>query len=137
MVVAAEEEPGEPDDGCADAVVEELREDGVGAEEVEEEDPAAGHEDAQKIYRLSGDMLGRGLAILVDLLNPERIVIGSVFARSERLLREAMEKRLAAECLPISLRSCQIVPAALGDRIGDYAALCAAEYGLAEEKHTA
>ena len=86
----------------------------------------AGNEDAKEIYRLSGDMLGRGLSILIDLLNPERIVIGSVFSRSEALFREAMEKRLAAECLSISYRACRIVPAALGERIGDYAALSVA-----------
>ena len=92
-----------------------------------------GHEDAREIYRLSGDMLGRGIAVLIDLLNPEKIVIGSVFARSEALLRDAMEKRLAAECLPVSLRSCQIVPAALGEHIGDYAALSVAA-AIGEEK---
>jgi len=86
----------------------------------------AGNEDAREIYRMSGDMLGRGLSLLIDLLNPERIVIGSVFARSEALFREAMEKRLASECLPASYQACQIVPAALGDRIGDYAALSVA-----------
>lgn len=35
--------------------------------------------------------LGRGLAILVDILNPERIVIGSIFVRGEHLLREKMQ----------------------------------------------
>jgi glucokinase len=93
----------------------------------------AGNEDAREIYLISGDMLGRGLSILIDLLNPECIVIGGVFARSENLLRDSMEKRLKAECLPFSCRSCRVVPAALGERIGDYAALSVAAT-LREEK---
>ena len=64
-----------------------------------------------------------GLSILIDILNPECIVIGSVFARSENLLRPAMEEVLQRETLPASLRVCRIVPAALGEAIGDLASL--------------
>ena len=73
--------------------------------------------------------LGRGLALLVDLLNPERIVIGSIYARCEGLLRDGMLRTLAQEALPASLAACRILPAALGDRIGDYAALAIAMAG--------
>jgi len=83
----------------------------------------AGKEDAAEVYRLCGDKLGYGLAILIDILNPERIVIGSVFQRSEELLREAMEKRIAAESLSYARAVCKVVPAALTENIGDYAAL--------------
>ncbi|MBQ1847927.1 MAG: ROK family protein [Clostridia bacterium] len=86
----------------------------------------AGYEDAKKIYEKSGEMLGRGLSVLIDLLNPERIVIGSVFSRSEALLRKPMEEALRRECIPYSLDVCKIVPSALGDRIGDIAALSTA-----------
>ena len=85
-----------------------------------------GFEDAKEIYRKSGEMLGYGLAVLIDILNPERIVIGSVFQRSESLLRGAMEETLARECLSYSLEACKIVPAALGDGLGDIAALSVA-----------
>ena len=71
-------------------------------------------------------MLGRGLAVLVDVLNPERIVIGSIYARSGHLLRAAMEKTLREEALPASLAVCEIVPAALTESVGDRAALCVA-----------
>ena len=74
--------------------------------------------------------LGRGLALLVDLLNPERIVIGSIYARCEGLLRDGMLRTLAQEALPASLAACRILPAALGDRIGDYAALAIAMAGV-------
>ena len=81
---------------------------------------------AQEVYRISGEQLGRGLAILVDILNPERIVIGSVFARSEALLRESMERTLLEEALSCALEVCRIVPAELGESVGDYAAIAAA-----------
>ena len=73
--------------------------------------------------------LGRGLALLVDLLNPECIVIGSVYARCEELLRGVMLRVLEREALPASLAACRILPAALGDQIGDFAALAIAMAG--------
>lgn len=92
-----------------------------------------GDPDAMGIFRLCGEKLGAGLAILIDLLNPERIVIGSIFQRSEGLLRPSMEEALRRECLPGALAAVQVLPAALGDRIGDIAALTAAmENGGAE-----
>lgn len=86
----------------------------------------AGNADAREIYRLCGEKLGVGLSILIDILNPEMIVIGSVFQRSEALLRGEMEKVLEKECLSYSKNACRIVAAALGDRLGDYAALSVA-----------
>ena len=86
-----------------------------------------GDETALETYRICGEMLGRGLAVLVDILNPERIVIGSIFARAEILLRPHMENTLKREALAFSYETCRIVPAALGDAIGDYAALAVAE----------
>lgn len=86
----------------------------------------AGDPLALAIYEECGRYLGRGLALLIDLLNPELIVIGSVFARSERLLRPAMERSIAEEALPAAAERCRVVPAALGEAIGDYAALALA-----------
>jgi len=83
----------------------------------------SGDADAREVYAESGRRLGQGLAILIDILNPECIVIGSVFARSEHLLRPEMERVLAGEALPSSLKACRIVPAALGEAIGDLACL--------------
>lgn len=89
-----------------------------------------GHEDALSVYRLCGEMLGRGLSVLVDILNPERIVIGSIYARAGNLLDEAMYQTLSEQALPQSLKACTIVPAALGESIGDVAALSVAVNGL-------
>ena len=69
------------------------------------------------------DRLGQGLAILVDLLNPEKIVIGSIFLRQEKLLRPRMEKILNKEALDQSLSVVEVLPAGLGEKLGDYAAV--------------
>lgn len=83
----------------------------------------AGDETAVRVYRQVGEMLGRGLSVLVDVINPERIVIGSIFQRSANLLIEPMERVMKEECLPFSLAVCRVVPAELGDDIGNRAAL--------------
>ena len=83
----------------------------------------AGDPTARAVYRRCGERLGAGLSILVDILNLDRIVIGSIFQRSENLLRPAMEETMQRECLPEALRAVRVVPAALGNRIGDLAAL--------------
>ena len=85
-----------------------------------------GDETAKEVYRICGEQLGKGLSVLIDILNPERIVIGSIFARSENLLRESMERVINKEALSQSVMCCKIVPAALGEQIGDYAAIAAA-----------
>lgn len=85
-----------------------------------------GDETANAVYRITGEMLGRGISILVDLLNPERIVIGSIFGRAEELLRPHMERVMREECLPMSYGAVSVVPAGLGESIGDLAALALA-----------
>ena len=86
----------------------------------------AGDKDALAVYEECGRKLGYGLSLLIDILNPERIVIGSVFARSEKLLRPAMEKVIAEEALSLSAGVCRVVPAELGEAIGDIASLAIA-----------
>ncbi len=83
----------------------------------------AGDETALEIYGICGEYLGRGLAVMIDILNPQAIVIGSIYQRSSPLLQEKMEEAIRAEALGISASVCRILPAALGDSIGDFAAL--------------
>ena len=82
-----------------------------------------GDKTALEVYRICGEKLGKGLSILIDLLNPERIVVGSIFVRSRDLIWEHAKKVIEKEALPVSARVCEVVPAALGEQIGDYAAL--------------
>ena len=81
---------------------------------------------AKQVFEIAARELGRGLAILVDVLNPERIVIGSIYARQMDLLREKMLESLRQEALPGALAVCQVVPAGLGEAVGDLASLSVA-----------
>ncbi|MDR3313692.1 MAG: ROK family protein [Oscillospiraceae bacterium] len=78
------------------------------------------------LWREIGLRFGRGLAVLVDILNPEAVVAGSIFARAHKYLYAAAMEGLAEEALPESLHGFRLLPAALGDRIGDYAAIAIA-----------
>jgi len=70
--------------------------------------------------------LGRGLAVLIDVLNPEAIIAGGIYARNADLLYAAAWETVQAEALPAAVQACRLLPAALGEAIGDMAALSAA-----------
>ena len=78
---------------------------------------------ARKVYDISARHLGMGLSIVIDILNPEMIVIGSIYARNEDVFQPLMREVINIESLPLANKVCRIVPAALGESIGDYAAL--------------
>ncbi|MGH9855568.1 MAG: hypothetical protein ACREBD_37515 [Blastocatellia bacterium] len=61
-----------------------------------------------------------------DTLNPQIIVLGSLAVTlGDRVLAPA-RRALAEEALPQAVAACEVVPAKLGQRIGDVAALMAA-----------
>lgn len=86
----------------------------------------AGDELGLSILQETGRMLGKGLAMLMDILNPQKIVIGSIFLRQEKILRDPMEEVIKEEALSYTREVCQVVPAGLGEQLGDYAALSVA-----------
>ncbi len=86
----------------------------------------AGDETALEVYRTCGEHLGKGLSVIIDILNPEVIVIGSVFARAQNLLWDSARAVIEAEALPLSANVCSVLPAKLGEQIGDYAAIATA-----------
>jgi len=90
----------------------------------------AGDELAMEVFRACGRYLGRGLSILIDILNPEIIVIGGIFTRQRDLLYGEAVRIIEKEALGRSRSACRIVPAGLGEQIGDYAALSVAGYFL-------
>jgi glucokinase len=87
------------------------------------DDPAV-----QEIFNIVARRLGQGLALLIDILNPERIIIGSIYLRQRERLEATMQTILQQEALSYALAVCKIVPAGLGESIGDYAALAVARY---------
>ena len=84
----------------------------------------------QRVYRISGKMLGETLSILIDLFNPEKIVIGGVFMRSGDLLYPHAEKIIKKESLIYSEQVVKVVPAKLSENIGDVSALVVAQGDL-------
>ena len=83
---------------------------------------------AQEILSLSGTYLGQGLSTVIDIINPQIIVLGSLYMRCGRFFESAMRERLERETLPRSLANCRIVPAGLGEQIGNFAAISVALY---------
>ena len=90
----------------------------------------AGDGDAIAVYRESAKRLGEGLSILIDAFNPDAIVIGSIFARSRALFEDTAMEIIRKEALANSVSAFRLLPAALGESIGDIAALTVAEDGL-------
>jgi glucokinase len=82
--------------------------------------------DALQVAEVTGKWMGRGLALLIDALNPQVIVFGSLgVALGERIFAPA-RKIIAAEALPQAAAACELLPSVLGKHIGDIAALMAA-----------
>jgi glucokinase len=75
----------------------------------------------------SAEKLGMGLSVIIDILNPERIVLGGIYTRCEELFSKKMREVLERETLFASLSVCEILPAILGESIGDVAALAVAD----------
>jgi len=85
-----------------------------------------GDETALEVFRLSGQYLGRGLALLIDLLNPEAIIIGSIFSRQRDLLWPHARAVIETEALALAAQVCQVLPTGLGEQVGDFASLAVA-----------
>ena len=81
---------------------------------------------ALEVAAQAGHWMGRGLSLLIDALNPQIIVFGSLgVVLGERILGPA-RKVIEKEALPQAAAACELLPSALGNSIGDVAALMAA-----------
>jgi len=87
----------------------------------------SGDELAIDIYETAGRFLGKGLALLIDILNPEVIVIGGIYCKAQSLIEPHMRVVIEQEALRAAHSACQIVPSSLGENIGDVAALVLAD----------
>jgi glucokinase len=86
----------------------------------------AGDKAALEIFEISGTHLGKGLSILIDILNPQTIVIGSIYARCRQFIEPSCMKVIEQEALEPARKVCRVVPAALGEQVGDFASLSVA-----------
>ncbi len=73
---------------------------------------------AKRIFAIIGRYIGIGLASVVNLLNPEKIIIGGGVADAGDIIIKPIEKALKDRAMPISGSSVQIVPAQLGNTAG-------------------
>ena len=87
-----------------------------------------GNPTAKEVFELSGAEFGRALSMLIDLFNPQRIVVGGIFSRCRDLIWPAAERVIAEEALPDSRKACTVLPCELSESIGDMAALSVAVY---------
>jgi glucokinase len=85
-----------------------------------------GSVEAGEVFARASLYLGRALALLIDLLNPERIILGGLGMRLREIYVDPALRVAQEEALPLAMAACEVVPAALGEAIGDYASLCAA-----------
>jgi glucokinase len=85
-----------------------------------------GDELAKRILAQTGSRLGEALAILVDLFNPDCIVIGGLAMRMGEYLLGPARETMEREAIPGPAAHCRVIPATLGERIGDVSAICIA-----------
>lgn len=85
-----------------------------------------GDQEAKKIFEQVGSDFGKALAILVDVLNPQIIIAGSIFTRCQELMEKTMWEELRKEVIDRNLDGIKIAGSKLGEHVGDMAALCVA-----------
>ena len=78
---------------------------------------------AQKIYRQAAFYLGLSVTNVIQVLNPEMIVIGGGVSKAGRLLFQPLIKTARTFSWSRPYRSCKIVPAQLKDVVGDLGAI--------------
>jgi predicted NBD/HSP70 family sugar kinase len=78
------------------------------------EEAAKGDADAIRAIETVGQWLGIGLAGLVNVLNPRRVVLGGLFARIYPLARGALEHELDVRAMAAHRLALEVVPSPLG-----------------------
>ncbi len=73
---------------------------------------------AKKIFEIMGNYIGVGLASVVNLLNPEKIVIGGGVADAGDLLFIPLKETLKKRTMPIQGSAVEVVHAELGNTAG-------------------
>ena len=73
---------------------------------------------AKQIYETIGNYIGIGLASVVNLLNPEKIVIGGGVADAGDLLFNPIKETLKKRAMPIQGNAVEVVHAELGNTAG-------------------
>jgi glucokinase len=86
----------------------------------------AGDELALRIWEQAGYHLGWGLANLANILDPEIFILGTIAVHAGELLLAPARKAMACHIFNRSIPLPPLVPAKLGDEIGEYGAIAIA-----------
>ena len=78
----------------------------------------AGDPVAKRIFEKTGYYIGMGLVSVINLLNPEKVIIGGGVAEAGDLLLEPIRKTIKERAMVIAGSSVEIVPAELGNSAG-------------------
>ena len=73
---------------------------------------------ALKIFDIMGKYIGIGLAGVINLLNPERVIIGGGVADAGNILFDPIKRTIAERAMPVQAQAAQIVPAQLANSAG-------------------
>ncbi len=76
-----------------------------------------------RILEEAGTYMGVGIANIVQILNPERVVLGTIAVHAGDLILEPIRRALREYAWKRSAEVCTVVPAALGDKAQDLAAI--------------
>ncbi|MGD8606466.1 MAG: ROK family transcriptional regulator [Myxococcales bacterium] len=68
-----------------------------------------------ELIRHAGEKLGVGIANMLNLLNPEMVILGGGIARAEDLLLNAVRETIAGLSLPVSIRNAEIRTTSLNE----------------------
>lgn len=83
------------------------------AKAAEEGDPVA-----KRIFEIVGEYIGIGLTSVINLLNPERVIIGGGVAESGELLLGPIRKTIKERAMVVAGNAVEIVPAQLSNSAG-------------------
>ena len=78
------------------------------------------------------DRLAQGIGALIQVINPELVILGTIAIHERDLVMPALRARLPKYAWSWPLESCRIEPSSLEGRIGDLSALAVAVTGLRE-----
>lgn len=73
---------------------------------------------AREVLEETGFYVGVGVANLINMLNPERFVIGGGIAQAGDALFDPVRRTVASRAVPLQHSTAHIVPARLGDNAG-------------------
>lgn len=77
-----------------------------------------GDEVAKRIYYITGYWIGIALSSVVNLLNPEKIIIGGGVAQAGDILLDPIRETINKRSLKLAANAVQVVPAELGESAG-------------------